>query len=83
MSAKLTAFAVSRPGAYYDDFLLDSEGSSSLSVSLLRSCIDDFLSDIIQILFYFYSETLKSNDLGTQIQTRFGVPGKNCDFNIY
>ena len=41
-----------------------------------------FLSDIIQIISYFYSETLKSNDLGTQIQTRFGVPGKNCDFNI-
>lgn len=45
MSAKLTAFAVSRPGAYYEDFLLDNDGSSSLSVSLLRSYIDDFLSD--------------------------------------
>ena len=48
MSAKLTAFAVSRPGAYYEDFLLDNDGSSSLSVSLLRSCIDDFLSDIFR-----------------------------------
>ena len=49
--------------------------------------LGEYLSDIIQILLYFYSDTLKSNDLGTQIQTRFipgipGVPGKNYDFNI-